>query len=175
MNQASEYAILSTAWGWIGLAGTKHGLRRTTLPQASEAEARLILEELTASAVESPDAFKELTARLRAYFSGIRTDFPDRLDLSTATSFQRRVWEATRLIPYGETSSYAWVARRLGKPGAARAVGQALHRNPFPIIIPCHRVLASDGGLGGFGSGLDTKRRLLKLESAATRLSPNQG
>jgi len=77
------------------------------------------------------------------------------------------VWQATRLIPYGETRSYLWVAVQIGKPGAARAVGQALGRNPLPVIIPCHRVIASDGGLGGFTGGLVMKRRLLELETSA--------
>ncbi len=93
--------------------------------------------------------------------------FPDELDLSTATPFQRQVWEKTRLIPYGETRSYSWVAEQIGKPGAARAVGQALGRNPLPIIIPCHRVVASDGKLCGFAGGLGMKRRLLSLEASA--------
>jgi len=77
------------------------------------------------------------------------------------------VWQATRLIPYGETRSYLWVAVQIGKPGAARAVGQALGRNPLPVIVPCHRVIAADGGLGGFTGGLEMKRRLLELETTA--------
>src|SRR3990172_6320272 len=72
---------------------------------------------------------------------------------------------ATRLIPYGEPRSYLWIAEKIGKPGAARAVGQALGKNPLFIIVPCHRVVASDGGLGGFGGGLQMKRRLLSMES----------
>jgi methylated-DNA-[protein]-cysteine S-methyltransferase len=108
--------------------------------------------------------------RLASYFAGHKVDFPDRLDLSAAYDFQREVWEATRLIPYGETRSYSWVAAQIEKPKAVRAVGQALGRNPLPVIIPCHRVLASDGALGGFGGGLVMKRFLLNLEkSAASR------
>ncbi len=112
----------------------------------------------------SPESFEDLKRRLRVYFQGQKVDFADRLDLTEATSFQRKVWAATRLIPYGETRSYSWVANQIGKPGAVRAVGQALGRNPLPIIIPCHRVLGSDGGLCGFGGGLEMKRYLLKLE-----------
>jgi methylated-DNA-[protein]-cysteine S-methyltransferase len=106
--------------------------------------------------------------RLRAYFAGHRADFPDRLDLSTATTFQRKAWEATRLIPYGETRSYKWVAEQIETPASARAAGQALGRNPLPIIIPCHRVLASNGGLGGFSGGLEMKKRLLRLENSVS-------
>ena len=102
--------------------------------------------------------------RLKDYFNGNRVDFPDKLNLSGATPFQREVWQAARRIPYGETRSYAWVAGQMRKPEAARAVGQALGRNLLPVIIPCHRVIASNGGAGGFSGGLEMKRFLLNLE-----------
>ena len=107
--------------------------------------------------------------RLKTYFSGYKVTFPDKLDLSGATPFQRKVWEITTIIPYGETRSYAWVAEQMGKSGAARAVGQALGTNPLPIIIPCHRVIASDGKLCGFGGGVERKRYLLSLEASARK------
>ena len=83
------------------------------------------------------------------------------------TPFQRRVWDELRRIPFGETISYAELARRVGQPGAARAVGSANGRNPIGLIIPCHRVIAADGGLGGYGAGLDRKRWLLRHEAEA--------
>jgi O-6-methylguanine DNA methyltransferase len=89
------------------------------------------------------------------------------LDLSTGTSFQQAVWQALQRIPAGETMSYGEVARRVGKPGAARAVGAACGANPIPVLVPCHRVLASGGGLGGFTAGLDWKRKLLAREGIA--------
>jgi len=107
--------------------------------------------------------------RLKVYFSGGKVSFPDELDLSGATSFQREVCEITRLIPYGETRTYLWVAEQIKRPRAARAVGQALGRNPLPIIVPCHRVIASDGGLGGFGGGVEMKSHLLRLEASNIR------
>ena len=106
--------------------------------------------------------------RLKVYFSGHRITFPDKFDLSQATHFQREVWEKTRFIPYGETKSYAWVAEQIKKPRAVRAVGQALGKNPLPIIVPCHRVVASGGKLGGFGGGVEMKRYLLSLEASAS-------
>jgi len=106
--------------------------------------------------------------RLRAYFSSHKATFLDELDLSGATPFQRQVWEATRLIPYGETRSYLWVAEQIKRPGAVRAVGQALGRNPLAVIVPCHRVVASDGKLGGFGGGVELKRHLLYVEAVAS-------
>jgi methylated-DNA-[protein]-cysteine S-methyltransferase len=89
-------------------------------------------------------------------------DYP--LDLTDATPFQRAVWAAMRTIPYGETQSYQWIARRIGRPRAARAVGNACGRNPVAIVQPCHRVVGYDGKLGGFSGGLDLKKALLKLE-----------
>lgn len=153
----------------MGVLGSERGLCRLVLPRPSEEEA---CRELGAEqAVRSPDFFADLAARLQAYLEGKPAAFPDKLDLSKATEFQHRVWQATRQIGYGETRSYRWVAERLGSPPAARAVGQALGRNPLPIIIPCHRVIASDGGLGGYRDGLELKRELLRLEGGLSRLS----
>ena len=167
MIQELYYFVLNTPAGQVGILGSTAGLLRVTLPrQITDG----IFQQLGISpdqATLSPDRFKDLAERLRAYFGGHKVDFPDSLDLSVATSFQREVWEATGLIPYGETRSYAWVAEQIENPGAARAVGQALGKNPLPVIIPCHRVLASDGGLGGFGGGLEMKRFLLHLEATA--------
>ncbi len=86
-------------------------------------------------------------------------------DLSTLTPFQKKVLEVVKTIPYGETKSYKWVAERMGNPRAARAIGQALKRNPYPEIIPCHRVIRSDGKVGGYSKGIQKKRKLLKKES----------
>jgi methylated-DNA-[protein]-cysteine S-methyltransferase len=157
------YIIFQTAAGWVGVMGSINGIKRTTLPQSSRDKA---LAELGSDDREKPDKdlFRELTTLFQGYFAGQRSSFPDNLDLSEATGFQRRVWEAARQIPYGETGSYGWIARKIGKPGAARAVGQALGKNPLPIIVPCHRVISSDGSLGGFSGGLEMKRQLLALE-----------
>jgi len=166
MTQKLFYAVFNTTAGWAGLLGSTTGLLRTTLPQSSEQEACRLLGNNLNRAVLSPHRFEDLTARFMAYFTGQRVDFPDRLDLSGATPFQRGVWQAARLIPYGETRSYAWVAGQIGKPKAARAVGQALGRNPLPLIVPCHRVLAADGGIGGFSGGVEMKKYLLAHEMA---------
>ncbi len=151
--------------GWVGMLASAKGLLGTTLPQPSVQEACQLLGDSVSYATWSPRLFDELMKRLKAHLSGHRTTFPDKLDLSRATHFQRKVWEITRLIPYGETRSYAWVAEQINKPRAMRAVGQALGKNPLPIIVPCHRVVASDGKLGGFGGGVEMKRYLLSLEA----------
>lgn len=141
--------------GRISLTASAKGLRALALPpQATPTE-----EE-----PQPPRQFTGLIERLKAYFDGSKVAFPDKLDLSAATPFQIKVWATTRLIPYGETRSYRWVAEHMGQPAAVRAVGQALARNPLPVIVPCHRVIASDGKLGGFSYGLEMKQKLLRLE-----------
>jgi O-6-methylguanine DNA methyltransferase len=101
---------------------------------------------------------------LAEYFAGERTYFSVPTDIAALAPFHRRVLEAARTIPFGETRPYAWIAARIGTPAAVRAVGTALGRNPIPFVIPCHRVLRTDGTLGGYGLGLPLKQRLLRLE-----------
>jgi methylated-DNA-[protein]-cysteine S-methyltransferase len=122
--------------------------------------------------------FTPVRAQLKAYFNGKRKAF----DLALApvgTAFQQKVWETLQTIPYGAVASYRWVAQRIGNPKAVRAVGGANARNPLPIVIPCHRVIGTNGRLTGFGGGLTIKQRLLELENpsfAAQRrgLSPDE-
>ncbi|MEO0225466.1 MAG: methylated-DNA--[protein]-cysteine S-methyltransferase [candidate division WOR-3 bacterium] len=102
--------------------------------------------------------------QLKEYFDRQRTDFDLRLDLKRFTNFERKVLIAVRKIPYGQTISYSAIARSISVPEGARAVGQVVAKNPWPIIIPCHRVIRADGLLGGFGGGIKWKRRLLRLE-----------
>jgi len=166
MTHQLNYTISNTDAGWMGILVSKRGLVRITLPQRSAQEAHQLLGDSTNRATLSPHLFDDLTERLRIYFRNHQATFPDKLDLSRATPFQRKVWEVTRLIPSGETRSYAWVANQIKRPQALRAVGQALSRNPLPIIIPCHRVVASNGKLGGYSGGIETKRQLLFLESS---------
>ena len=161
------YNVFRVEVGWVAVLGSEAGLQRVTLPQRSASEAQQLLGDSINRAALSPHRFQDLMERLGAYFAGHKVDFPDRLDISGATPFQREVWKATRLIPCGETRSYAWVAEQIGKPKAVRAVGQALGRNPLPVIIPCHRVLASNGRLGGFSGGLEMKKYLLGLENSS--------
>lgn len=109
----------------------------------------------------------ELHHAFERYFAGLREDFgPIPLDLSEGTPFQQAVWQAARSVPWGAVSTYGELAGLIGKPKAARAVGQALGANPVSLAVPCHRFIAADGGLGGFGSGLGWKRDLLELEGA---------
>jgi len=113
--------------------------------------------------VEDANYTRECAEQLKAYFAGTRREFSVPLDLR-GTDFQLQCWHALLDIPYGETRSYAEIARTVGNPQAFRAVGMANHCNPIPIIVPCHRVVAANGTLCGYGGGLDIKRRLLDLE-----------
>ena len=114
---------------------------------------------------EDAGALPDVVAQLAAYFAGERTGFDVAL-CPAGTSFQRRVWDALSEIPYGETRSYGEIARRIGQPGAARAVGLANGRNPIAVIVPCHRVIGANGALTGYAGGLQAKRALLDLEQA---------
>jgi O-6-methylguanine DNA methyltransferase len=114
---------------------------------------------------ESASAMLSYVAELEEYFAGKRREFAFPLDLR-GTDFQIACWRALLAIPYGETRSYADIARAVGKPTAFRAVGMANNRNPIAIVVPCHRVIASDGTLCGYGGGLEVKRKLLELEGA---------
>jgi len=161
-----KFCLCDTDLGWIGLVLSPRGLRAATLPRRDRSDA--LREALALGGQEEAPKGEvgDLPQLLRRYARGEPVAFPDSLDFSGATPFQRAVWLATQDIPYGETRSYGWLAARVGRPGAARAVGQALATNPWPIIVPCHRVVGADGSLGGYGGGLDMKERLLRLEGA---------
>src|SRR4030043_1287053 len=101
---------------------------------------------------------------LKEYFENGREEFTQGINLTKGTEFDKKVWLALKEIPYGETRTYKWLAEKVGRPTAFRAVGRALSRNPIPILLPCHRIIESDGSIGGYSSGIDIKRRLLEIE-----------
>ena len=129
-----------------------------------------IVKEIHLGARAPPGSARTPLAKdLVRYFSGEPVNLTSyEVDLSGYTEFERRVYDATRAIPPGEVRTYGEIARAIGKPGASRAVGNALGRNPACIVIPCHRVVAANGGLGGFTGGLRWKRALLRLEGSRT-------
>lgn len=145
--------------GTLTLVGDEAGLRRIVFQEQKKPV--LIQDDWK----RKPRFFAPVKAQLRAYFHQELQEFD--LPLAPAgTPFQVAVWRELRAIPYGELVSYKFIAQAVGNPKAMRAVGTANGKNPLPIIIPCHRVIASDGGLAGFGGGLETKRRLIELERA---------
>jgi methylated-DNA-[protein]-cysteine S-methyltransferase len=101
---------------------------------------------------------------LGEYFEDGREEFTQKIGFTKGTEFDMNVWLSLRGVPYGETRTYKWLAEKVGKPAASRAVGQALSRNPLPILLPCHRIIESDGSIGGYSGGADIKRRLLEIE-----------
>ena len=159
-------AIVETQIGWVGVAFSERGLAGIQLPRATRAQTLANLQRDFPKAAIVADAPVEIALELREYAEGKRRQFTLPLDLSAVKPFQRTVLQVADSIKYGETRSYGWIARAIGKPRAARAVGRALATNPIPIILPCHRVLGSDGGLHGYGGGLPLKRKLLELEGA---------
>lgn len=110
---------------------------------------------------EAPPLIKN---ELKEYFENGREEFTQKIGLTKGTEFDKKVWLTLKEIPYGETRTYKWLAEKIGKPSACRAVGKALSRNPLPIVLPCHRIIESDGTIGGYSSGIDIKRRLLEIE-----------
>ena len=164
MKNKLRYTVFHTSQGWIGCLGSAAGLLRTTLPQSSPQIAINMLDGNGEKASWSPESFADVIPQLCSYFSGEHSEIVCKLDLRHGTVFQKQVWKITRTIPYGQTRSYQWVAQQIGKPAAVRAVGQALSKNPLPIVVPCHRVVASDGKLCGFNGGLEMKQNLLRLE-----------
>jgi O-6-methylguanine DNA methyltransferase len=112
---------------------------------------------------QEPGRFRKFRVELDRFARGKRVSFGERLG-PAGTDFQRKVWRAIASIPWGETRSYKWIAKKAGRPNAVRAAANACGANPLPIVIPCHRVIASDGTMGGFSSGIALKRKLLRLE-----------
>lgn len=164
MGEVIQYTWFESPLGWMAIAFSDLGLVCTTLPCPSKEEAIGKITALGVHASPAEEALEELKEQLARYFRGERVEFNFPLDLRTGTGFQRKVWEAVRNILWGQTRTYGEVAAMVGKPGGARAVGQALARNPLPIIIPCHRVIGSGRSLVGFGGGIELKRKLLALE-----------
>lgn len=172
--------VFKTRWGWMGLAASPRGITEIVLPCHTKGAVLARLAAATGSGRRSagmPDESGGAAALLRRaqaqvveFLAGRRRRLDIPVDLSRGTPFQRQVWRASRRIPYGRVCSYQWVACRVGGGQYARAVGHALGGNPVPIVVPCHRVIAADGSLGGFTGGLRTKRRLLALEGTLPKL-----
>lgn len=169
---ARGLALFDTAIGRCAVVWGERGITGVHLPEASEDRLRARLARTHPGTAESPPppTVHEAVARMVALLDGDADDLADVvIDLDGVSAFERDVYELARAIPPGETSTYGRVAAQLGDRGAARAVGRALGRNPCPIIVPCHRVVAAGGGMGGFSApgGADTKRRMLVIEGAA--------
>lgn len=168
---AIRYTLIETTLGWAGMAWTGRGICRVQIPSGDrEATRTRLLRGMSGAAEAEPDGWAaEAAALLRAYCDGERVDFSRvPLDLGDADPFRLAIWEAARRLAYGETTTYGGLAEAAGRKGMARETGEALGKNPVPIIVPCHRIVAAGGKLGGFSApgGATTKARLLAMEKA---------
>jgi methylated-DNA-[protein]-cysteine S-methyltransferase len=172
MDTQMKYTIFNTALGYFGLVADKKGLIRTCLPHKN----RKTVEKCLLAGFDNPqfdkNLLKPLQKQIIAYFEGKPARFNAPLVLDRLPNFTHKVLDACRKIPAGKTVSYSQLAGTIGKPRASRAVGSALARNPIPLIIPCHRVIHSDGSLGNFSAfgGTSTKKKLLALETKVHKL-----
>lgn len=153
-----------TGLGEITFSATSKGIAKIRFGKLSQASQELQKGFQSPSSLAPSARVKPFLEELRLYFSGSPTPFLTPVDLEAGTSFQQKIWRAIQAIPYGETRSYSWIARKAGHPKAIRAAANACGANPAPVLIPCHRVVSSDGTLGGFSGPLEWKKRLLALE-----------
>jgi methylated-DNA-[protein]-cysteine S-methyltransferase len=159
-----QFVLIDSRLGTIVLVAREKRLIALDITQADGAAVRKRLRDQYPGAAESMKPFAKIERLLDRFLRGVRVEFDVPFDLEGMGDFSRRVLLEVKAIPYGAVASYASIGRRLGYPMAARAVGQAVGRNPIPIVIPCHRVVRSGGRLGGFGMGLNLKEQLLDLE-----------
>lgn len=167
LRAGGEYVfdVVETKAGWVGIAGRDGKVSTIQMPAPTKDEAVARLRAgIDGDLVESNHGFESLARQLADYFAGKKTQFTFEPDLDSLTDFQQRVLRVTMTVPWGSVVSYRWIAEKAGSPLAFRAAGQALGQNPIPIAIPCHRVVASGGKLGGYSGGLHWKVQLLELE-----------
>jgi len=162
------FCLFETEWGWMGAVQGENGFRRIVLPS----ERSQVLADISSShpvAAEDPSPQPELSALFNDYFLGTGRSVSLDLDWSGHSAFSILVWRAAQSIAWGEVRTYQQLSGAVGHPTACRAVGTALGRNPFPLVVPCHRIVHSDGSLGGFSapSGIALKRRLLEREGVS--------
>ncbi len=171
------YHVMSSPLGLLFVAGTERGLRYVEFMDRRSLKRTIAAhEEALPGATWEPSLLelKPVTEQLEDYFCGSLMEFSLPLDLA-GTDFQLQVWKALCAIPYGETRTYGQIAKAIGQPKAARAVGLANNQNPIVIIVPCHRVVGADGSLTGYGGGLPRKRKLLDLEARFANLAGRTG
>lgn len=165
-----HYCLFDTAMGACGISWSGRGITRFQLPEADRAATERQLRRgnrICAGQKDLPAETREVIAQVQQYMAGKQIDFSAApLDLAGVADFHCQIYAALRTVGWGQTASYGDLAKQVGAPGAARAVGQAMGRNPIPLIIPCHRILASGRGIGGFSAygGTVTKERMLALE-----------
>jgi O-6-methylguanine DNA methyltransferase len=162
----SSFVVFRTKLGWMGLVGNEKGVQRIYLPEPSRADLSERITREFSDGREGGHVLGEAKKEILEYFEGQRKKFGMPLDLSCATPFQQRVYQTMLAIPFGQVHTYRWLAEKIGNPKGLRAVGHANGRNRWPLVVPCHRIVGSDGRLTGFSApgGLELKAELLRLE-----------
>jgi methylated-DNA-[protein]-cysteine S-methyltransferase len=161
-----SYDFTESPIGELLVAATERGLCRISFDPEPEAELDWLAKAYGLRVLRSPRPLEEPRRELDEYFEGRRSEFDLAVDLAALPSFQQLVLAELQRVPYGATATYGGLAKRIGKPRAARAVGGALNKNPVPIVVPCHRIVGSSGSLVGYAGGLQRRQKLLALEGA---------
>jgi O-6-methylguanine DNA methyltransferase len=166
MKEPAKFTVFSTKWGYFALAGmASAGISAAVLPHSDKKQAESRIREKSAAQIPDESLFLILKSQIQQYFEGEFTDFSDvKVNLTGISNFQEDVLTAARKIESGQTVSYKELAEMANHPNASRAVGTALSKNPIPLIIPCHRIIRSDGTTGEFSSGAEMKKKLLEHE-----------
>lgn len=164
-----KYAIVPTIWGEVLLAGSSRGLCGLALPPSRKCDPHKRAQKIWPASAHAGSLLQDLQAQIAQYFDGDPIDFHTSVDLNGTSDFQQKVLLTAKNLKYGQTITYANLAKAIGQPTAARAVGSALGENPIPLVIPCHRVVAGNG-IGGFSAaqGVKAKQRMLELEANVT-------
>ena len=165
----SSFVVFRTKLGWMGLVGNERGVQRIYLPEPSQKDLGERINREFPDGREGGYALAQARKEILEYFGGLRKKFEISLDLSLATPFQRKVYQTMLSIPFGQVHTYRWLAEKIGSPKSLRAVGNANGKNRWPLVVPCHRIVGSDGRLTGFSApgGLAQKEELLKLEGVS--------
>jgi len=163
-----SYEVFETAFGWCAAARSEQGICGFVLPVPRADDAESAIRKALDDGVRSATGLQRMARKVRRYFEGRSVTFDVVLDLRRGTRFQQSVWRAVSRIPYARTRTYGEIARAIRRPKAVRAVGGAVGANPIPLIVPCHRVVAADGRLGGFSAagGVALKQAMLQLEGS---------
>jgi len=163
----ARYGTVPSPVGDLLVAVSDEGVCEVSFARESSEDFFSELKQRGFTGKADQHAIDDVASQLRDYFSGRRKQFEMTVDLSGMTPFTQQVLKATASVPFGKLSTYQDIARAIGKPGASRAVGNALGRNPIPVVVPCHRIVRSDWTIGGYTGGLDIKQRLLSIEGSA--------
>lgn len=163
---AEHYAVFKTSLGWCGIIYGKDGLIKTYLPGMKKEKLEKIIYSYNKNLIKKTGNLKILIKNICNYFKKNKAPLNFPIDMEAMTDFEKKVYKHTMKIPFGKVKTYKWLAGKTGNPAGARAVGNVLGRNPVPLIIPCHRIVRSDGKLGGFSApgGILMKRKMLSIE-----------